>query len=92
MPGSPNISSPTPCCPTAQEIPEACAGKFVIEDWHNLGGDYIKTLRSWYQNFTAHWNVLKKHYDEQFYRMWTYYLFLFRRGQDIENESPLVME
>ena len=66
---------PNSMLPTAQEIPEACAGRFVIEDWHNLGGDYIKTLRAWYQNFTAHWNILKKNYDERFYRMWTYYLF-----------------
>ena len=52
---------PNSMLPTAQEIPEACAGKFVIEDWHNLGGYYIKTLRAWYQNFIANWNVLKKH-------------------------------
>jgi cyclopropane-fatty-acyl-phospholipid synthase len=68
---------PNSILPTAREIPEACAGKFVIEDWHNLGSDYVKTLRAWYKNFTAHWNSLKKNYDERFFRMWTYYLFLF---------------
>ena len=68
---------PNAVLPTAREIPTACAGKLVIEDWHNLGSDYVKTLRAWYKNFTAHWNSLKKNYDERFYRMWTYYLFLF---------------
>jgi cyclopropane-fatty-acyl-phospholipid synthase len=68
---------PNSILPTAKEIPDACAGKFVIEDWHNLGYDYVKTLRAWYKNFTAHWNSLKKNYDERFFRMWTYYLFLF---------------
>ncbi len=63
--------------PTAKEIPIACAGKFVIEDWHNLGSDYVKTLSAWYKNFTRHWSHLKKNYDERFYRMWTYYLFAF---------------
>jgi cyclopropane-fatty-acyl-phospholipid synthase len=68
---------PNSILPTAKEIPEACAGRFVIEDWHNLGSDYVKTLRAWYKNFIAHWNSLKKDYDERFFRMWTYYLFLF---------------
>jgi cyclopropane-fatty-acyl-phospholipid synthase len=68
---------PNSILPTAREIPDACAGKFVIEDWHNLGSDYVKTLRAWYKNFTAHWNSLRKNYDERFFRMWTYYLFLF---------------
>ncbi len=63
--------------PTAKEIPGACAELFIIEDWHNLGRDYVKTLQAWYKNFTRHWNDLKNQYDERFYRMWTYYLFAF---------------
>jgi cyclopropane-fatty-acyl-phospholipid synthase len=63
--------------PTAKEIPTACAGEFVLEDWHNLGSDYVKTLSAWYKNFNQHWNNLRTNYDERFYRMWTYYLFAF---------------
>ncbi len=63
--------------PTAKEIPAACAGLLMIEDWQNLGRDYVKTLSAWYKNFTQHWNYLKTNYDERFYRMWTYYLFAF---------------
>lgn len=63
--------------PAAKEIPIACAGKFLIEDWHNFGSDYVKTLRAWYRNFIGNWNHLKGQYDERFYRMWTYYLSAF---------------
>ena len=45
-----------------------------MEDWHNFGADYDKTLLAWYHNFTSHWNELKDKYGERFYRLWTYYL------------------
>ena len=45
-----------------------------MEDWHNFGPDYDKTLMAWHQNFEAHWPELKKNYSERFYRMWRYYL------------------
>jgi cyclopropane-fatty-acyl-phospholipid synthase len=68
---------PNSALPMAQEIQGACAGSFVIEDWHNLGGDYIKTLRAWYKNFIENWNIVRQHHDERFFRMWTYYLHSF---------------
>lgn len=71
---------PNSVLPMAQEIPAACAGRFVIEDWHNLGGDYIKTLKAWYHNFLRHWHSLNKNHDERFFRMWTYYLSAFIGG------------
>ncbi len=45
-----------------------------MEDWHNFGADYDKTLMAWHQNFVHHWDQLKGKYDERFYRMWRYYL------------------
>ncbi|MBW2591692.1 MAG: class I SAM-dependent methyltransferase, partial [Deltaproteobacteria bacterium] len=45
-----------------------------MEDWHNFGADYDKTLMAWYHNFKSNWEALKENYDERFYRMWTYYL------------------
>lgn len=47
---------------------------FVMEDWHNFGPDYDKTLLAWCANFEANWPSLKTTYDERFYRMWKYYL------------------
>lgn len=47
---------------------------FVIEDLHNFGVDYDKTLMAWFENFDKHWPQLREHYGERFYRMWKYYL------------------
>lgn len=47
---------------------------FVMEDWHNFGADYNKTLMAWYQNFENNWDSIKSNYDQRFYRMWRYYL------------------
>lgn len=47
---------------------------FIVEDWHNFGIDYDKTLTQWFKNFDAAWPELKKDYDDRFYLMWKYYL------------------
>lgn len=47
---------------------------FVLEDWHNFGADYDKTLLAWFENFDRAWPELKSKYDDRFYRMWKYYL------------------
>lgn len=47
---------------------------FVMEDWHNFGADYDKTLMAWHANFEKAWPQLKNNYSERFYRMWRYYL------------------
>ncbi|MDR3629135.1 MAG: cyclopropane fatty acyl phospholipid synthase [Desulfocapsaceae bacterium] len=68
---------PNSILPAARDITDACRGKFVIEDWHDFGLDYVKTLRAWYDNFTSHWHSLRNNYDQRFFRMWTYYLLSF---------------
>ena len=47
---------------------------FVVEDLHNFGVDYDKTLMAWFNNFDQHWPQLRDRYGERFYRMWKYYL------------------
>lgn len=61
--------------PSIAQIGKAAEGLFVMEDWHNFGADYDKTLMAWEQNFKSAWETqLKSQYDERFNRMWTYYL------------------
>lgn len=73
--------------PSAKEITSIIEKKFLIEDWHNFGQDYDKTLMAWMQNFEQAWPELKNKYDQRFYRMWKYYLlscagfFRSRQGQ-----------
>jgi cyclopropane-fatty-acyl-phospholipid synthase len=65
---------PNGMLPSIAQISRAAEGLFVIEDWHNLGSNYDKTLMAWHQRFQKAWPELKKNYDERFRRMWEYYL------------------
>jgi cyclopropane-fatty-acyl-phospholipid synthase len=60
--------------PSAEQLTAAANALFILEDWHNFGADYDKTLMAWHHNFVKSWNELKAAYDERFYRMWSYYL------------------
>ncbi len=65
---------PNGILPSTTLITKAAEPSFVLEDWHNFGPYYDKTLMAWYANFTEQWPELSKHYDERFRRMWTFYL------------------
>lgn len=65
---------PNGVIPSSQQISSAFEGYLVLEDWHNFGLDYDKTLMAWYDNFVKNWPQLQNNYDERFRRMWTYYL------------------
>nr|QVQ59911.1 cyclopropane-fatty-acyl-phospholipid synthase (plasmid) [Enterobacter cloacae complex sp.] len=66
------------------EIIDAAEGIFVIEDVHNFGADYDKTLMMWYKNFVNSWPAFSGRMGDEFYRMWSYYLLscagAFRAG------------
>ena len=78
---------PNSMIPSAAQITQAVEDLFVIEDWHNFGADYDRTLMAWRANFDAAWPRLQARYDERFRRMWRYYLsasaatFRARRNQ-----------
>jgi cyclopropane-fatty-acyl-phospholipid synthase len=65
---------PNSVLPSASQITDAAEGLLLMEDWHNFGADYDKTLMAWEENFRAAWPELKERYDERFFRMWRYYL------------------
>ena len=65
---------PNGMVPSIAQLAKAMEGFFVMEDWHNFGEDYDKTLMAWHDNFTAAWSCLKARYDERFRRMWRFYL------------------
>lgn len=62
--------------PSERQLAAAKEGLLVLEDWHNFGPDYDRTLRAWDANFRAAWPALRSdpQLDERFYRMWRYYL------------------
>lgn len=60
--------------PSIGQLGKAMEGLFVMEDWHNFGPDYDKTLMAWYNNFQEHWPEFRDTYGERFGRMWRFYL------------------
>lgn len=60
--------------PTLSQISSATRGLFDVEDLHNFGPDYDRTLMAWYDNFRAAWPEFRDQLGDRFYRMWTYYL------------------
>ncbi|AGB81406.1 methyltransferase, cyclopropane fatty acid synthase [Serratia sp. FGI94] len=65
---------PNGCLPSVKHIADASEGRFVMEDWHNIGADYDRTLMAWLDNFKRAWPELAADYSERFERMFTYYL------------------
>ncbi len=65
---------PNGMLPSIAQLGKAVEGLFIIEDIHNFGADYDKTLMSWYENFIKSWDSLKQNYDERFFKMWKYFL------------------
>lgn len=68
---------PNSMLPSMKQISASSEGLFVIEDMHNFGSYYDRTLCWWYDNFERNWEKLKLSHDERFYRMWKYYLMSF---------------
>lgn len=65
---------PNGMLPSANQLTSALEKRFIIEDWHNFGVYYDRTLMAWHQNFRTNWPKLRQRYEENFYRMWSYYL------------------
>ena len=61
--------------PSLAQIAAATENVFVIEDVHNFGPDYDRTLLEWQKNISAKWSEIPE-YDERFQRMWDYYFCL----------------
>lgn len=66
---------PNSMLPSLVQIGQGSEGLFVMEDWHNFGTDYDRTLQAWRSNIEAAWPGLDgQRYDERFRRMWRFYL------------------
>jgi cyclopropane-fatty-acyl-phospholipid synthase len=65
---------PAGMLPSAEQITAAAEGAFVMEDWHNFGADYDRTLMAWFENFRTAWPRLREKYGDRFFRLWKCYL------------------
>lgn len=73
---------PNGMLPSVPQIGTASEDLFVMEDWHNFGMSYHKTLHAWHDNIFSSWEQLSHpgKYDERFRRMWHYYLMICAGG------------
>jgi cyclopropane-fatty-acyl-phospholipid synthase len=71
---------PNGMLPSVAQLGAALEEYFIVEDWHNFGPHYDKTLMAWHANFEKAWPDLRAKYDERFRRMWRYYLLACAGG------------
>jgi cyclopropane-fatty-acyl-phospholipid synthase len=73
---------PNSMVPSPSQISSAFEDFLVLEDWHNFRYDYARTADFWVKKFRANWSNIQKLnpelFDERFYRMWVYYLEIFK--------------
>jgi len=64
--------------PSIAQIGRAIDGLFVLDDAHNIGTDYDRTLMEWHSRFQEAWPRLKNRYEAllggRFRRMFEFYL------------------
>lgn len=65
---------PNGMLPSIAQLGKSMEGLFIMEDWHNIGPHYDRTLMAWYHNFEQAWPDLEPDYGDRFFRMWKYYL------------------
>jgi len=78
---------PNSMLPSPAQVTRAAEPWFVLEDVHNFGVHYDRTLVAWERNFRRSWNQFHDNYGERFGRMWRYYLLSCAgafRARDIE--------
>jgi cyclopropane-fatty-acyl-phospholipid synthase len=71
---------PNGVIPSIAQIGAALEDLFVMEDWHNFGPDYERTLLEWHRRFQAAWPQLASRFTPEFKRMWEFYLLAFAGG------------
>jgi cyclopropane-fatty-acyl-phospholipid synthase len=74
---------PNGVLPSPRSMGRAMDSLLFLEDWHDFGPDYDKTLCAWFDNFDKYWLAGSKDSPDfganqgartRFYRMWKYYL------------------
>lgn len=65
---------PNGALPSSSVLTKALEGVFVMEDWHNFGVNYDKTLMAWQARFRKGCEEGAFACDERLHRMFDYYL------------------
>lgn len=65
---------PNGMLPSQENMVKAFAPYFIMEDWHNFGADYDKTLMAWSKRFEQGCDENKFAHTEEMRRMFRFYL------------------
>ncbi|MDE5832382.1 MAG: cyclopropane fatty acyl phospholipid synthase [Desulfovibrio sp.] len=65
---------PNGMLPSQVNLLKASSDFFIMEDWHNFGADYDRTLMAWLERFEQGCDEQKFKHDEVMRRMFRYYL------------------
>jgi cyclopropane-fatty-acyl-phospholipid synthase len=71
---------PNGVAPSVQQLGRSMEGIFAMEDWHNFGPDYARTLLAWRDQFRTRYReeiFVGKFSPTRFRRMWDFYLSSF---------------
>ncbi|MCI0426539.1 MAG: class I SAM-dependent methyltransferase [Nitrospiraceae bacterium] len=77
---------PNGMTPSIAQLGRAMDGLFVMEDWHNFGPSYTRTLDAWYQRSKAFFRGTDR-YPPRFQRMWELYLVGSKVAVDIRSSQ-----
>lgn len=65
---------PNGVTPSLSRLTQAMEGRFVVEDVHNIGPHYDRTLLAWDENLARGWPELREKYGDRLYRTLRFYL------------------
>lgn len=65
---------PNGMLPSEENLTSAFVDFFIMEDWHNFGADYDRTLMAWNERLDKAWHEGKLNITESAWRMFRYYL------------------
>jgi cyclopropane-fatty-acyl-phospholipid synthase len=68
---------PNGMLPSHVDLDRGLRRLFVVEDLHNLGADYDRTLMAWHANYSRFQAQPDFPYSLRFQRMWRYYLLTY---------------
>jgi cyclopropane-fatty-acyl-phospholipid synthase len=74
--------------PSIAQLGQAIEGLFVMEDLHNFGPSYARTLRAWNRNLQEAWPRLWRRYGEHTRRMFEYFFLVVAgafRARDLQH-------
>lgn len=80
---------PNSYLPTIEDIGHAMGETLVMEDWHNFGADYDRTLMAWLDRFEAWAGSVTCNLPLKKLRMWRYYLATYAACFRVRNRIQL---